>query len=144
MQICTVPEVFLVAIHNATVSGQLTGAMRGSKRSSWGAPGFLKLPESLKTESEAAFTAILSTFEAGSCAVAALSSRRRSAEYSPAATQKARIEIVLHVKRLWVVFHLSDGCQAFVEAQHRRMSAVQEHLSEAMHANAAYLVQISG
>ena len=35
----------------------LTGCSRGSKRSSWGAPGFLKLPESLNTESEAAFTA---------------------------------------------------------------------------------------
>ena len=62
----------------------LTGWMRGSKRSSWGAPGFLKLPDSLNTESEAALTAALSTLEAGSCAVFALSSRRRSAEYSPA------------------------------------------------------------
>ena len=62
----------------------LTGCSRGSKRSSWGAPGFLKLPESLKTESEAAFAAAWSTLEAGSCAVPALSSRRRSAEYSPA------------------------------------------------------------
>ena len=62
----------------------LTGCSRGSKRSSWGAPGFLKLPESLKTESEAAFTAAWSTLEAGSCAVPAFSSRRRSAEYSPA------------------------------------------------------------
>ena len=62
----------------------LTGCSRGSKRSSWGAPGFLKLPESLNTESEAAFTAAWSTLEAGSCAVPALSSLRRSAEYSPA------------------------------------------------------------
>ena len=65
----------------------LTSWMRGSKRSSWGAPCFLKLPDSLNTESEAAFTAVLSTLEAGSCAVFALSSRRRSAEYSPACTQ---------------------------------------------------------
>ena len=65
----------------------LTGSIRGSKRSSCGAPGFLKLPESLNTAVEAAFTAALSTFEAGSCAVLALSSFRRSAEYSPAYAQ---------------------------------------------------------
>jgi len=65
-----------------------TGWMRGSKRSSLGAPGFLKLPDSLKTESEAALTATWSTLEAGSCAVFAFSCRNRSAEYSPTWTQQ--------------------------------------------------------
>ena len=62
------------------VGSVLTTCTLVSKRSSFGAAADLKLPDSLKIDSDAGFSGFL---EAGSCTVFFCSSLRRSALYSP-------------------------------------------------------------